>query len=51
MPKLNSSFKFGVVMTFTIIIFMSAVTLLMFWIPVSAAEKPKLIMKQSTAEN
>lgn len=37
-------------MTFTIILIMSAVTLFMFWIPISAAEKPKLIMKQSTAE-
>ena len=51
MLKLNSSFKFGVAITFIIIfLIMFAVTLVMFWIPVSAAEKPKLIMKQTIAE-
>ncbi len=52
MLKLNSSFKFGVAITFIIIfLIMFAVTLAMFWIPISAAEKPTSKMKQITAEN
>ena len=52
MPKVNSSFKFGVAITFIIIfLIMFVVTLVMFWIPVSAAEKPISIMKQTSTEN